>query len=118
MNSDGSADLDKDMDSTDFSQQSGSNNGDKKLLKGAGQQNLTEKSNKNHNKSNTLEINGIIIDKILSSDDLNECVDYILRKEKSENKKDIKGISTLRVIRHNASGKLKEKKRRQRKNLD
>lgn len=79
---------------------------------------MTEKSNKHLIKSNKLEINGIIIDNILSSDDLNECVDYLLRKEKSENKKDLKNNSTLRVIRHNASGKLKEKKKRQRKNLD
>lgn len=66
---------------------------------------------------NTLEINGIVIDKILSSDNLNECVDFLLRKEKPEIKKDIKG-ATLKVIRHNASGKSKEKKKRQRKNLD
>lgn len=43
---------------------------------------------------------------------MNECVDFILKKEKSENKKDLKGNSTLRVIRHNASGKSKEKKSR------
>ena len=44
-----------------------------------------------------------MIDRILASDNLNECVDM---------------LPSLRVIRHNASGKLKEKKKRQRKNLD
>eukprot|EP00347_Sterkiella_histriomuscorum_P011141 403373602 len=110
MNSDGSADLDKDMDSTDFSQQSASN----QSLQNS-QQNLTEKSKKQSR--NQLEINGIVIDNILSSDDLNECVDFLLKKEKPEIKKDSKG-ATLRVIRHNSSAKSKEKKKRQRKNLD
>lgn len=60
----------------------------------------------------------MIIDKILASDNLNECVDILLRKEKTDFKNSLLQNPTLRVIRHNASGKLKEKKKRQRKNLD
>jgi hypothetical protein len=49
----------------------------------------------------------------LSSENLNEQVDFLLRKEKLDAKQCLG-----RVIRHNASGKAKEKKRRHRKNLD
>jgi hypothetical protein len=60
----------------------------------------------------------VVIDKILASDNLNECVDLLLRKEKADYKNSLALNPSLRVIRHNASGKLKEKKKRQRKNLD
>jgi hypothetical protein len=64
-------------------------------------------------KRKSLEINGILIDNFLFSDNLNECVDFLLRKDKSDLKKNV-----TKVIRHNASGKIKEKKKRQRKNMD
>ncbi len=57
-------------------------------------------------------MNGLLIDNFLTSDDLNECVDALLRKEKV-----VKGI-TQKVIRHNSSGKPKDKRKRLRKNLD
>jgi hypothetical protein len=69
-------------------------------------------------KRSLLEINGVVIEKILTSDNLNECVDFLLRKEKTDFKNNPNFSSTLRVIRHNLSGKSKEKKKRQRKNLD
>jgi hypothetical protein len=77
---------------------------------------MTEKTKK-PNKTRVV-INGIVIEKILSSDNLNECVDFLLRKDKPEFKNSLISGVTLRVIRHNASGKSKEKKKRQRKNLD
>ena len=43
----------------------------------------------------------------MASDNLNECVDFILRKEKQDYKKLGSDNQTLRVIRHNASGKAK-----------
>ena len=55
--------------------------------------------------------NGVIIDKFLECDDLNDEVDLILRKHKI-NKDLYKSI-----IRHNLSGKPKEKRNRFRKNL-
>lgn len=105
MNTDGSVDLDKDMESTDYSSQEKQDQ-----LEKAGRQE-SEKSKKRR----PLEINGIVIDNFLASDDLNECVDFLLRKDK--------GDLTLKnehqkVIRHNAFGKSKDKKKRQRKNLD
>ncbi len=61
----------------------------------------------------TLTINGIQIDNYLASDDLNECVDFLLRKQKI-----VPNQSITRIIRHNASGKSKDKRHRQRKNVD
>ena len=54
---------------------------------------------------------GIVLDNYLASDNLNECVDALLRKEKISLGYDIKSI-----IRHNSNGKGKEKKKRLRKN--
>ena len=96
-------DGDKDMDSTDYSQE-------KDNLYASRENSLvTEKSKKKKH----LEINGMIIDDYLASDNLNECVDFLLRKDKGENRKNIN-----KIIRHNSSAKSKEKKKRQRKNLD
>lgn len=91
------------MDSTDYSQE-------KDNLYASRENSLvTEKSKKKKH----LEINGMIIDDYLASDNLNECVDFLLRKDKGENRKNIN-----KIIRHNSSAKSKEKKKRQRKNLD
>lgn len=92
------SDADKDMDSTDYSHE-----------KKEDEELTTEKTKK----SKALEINGIIIDNFLASDNLNECVDFLLRKDKGENRKNIN-----KVIRHNSSAKSKEKKKRMRKNVD
>ena len=54
-----------------------------------------------------------MIDDFLASDDLNECVDFLLRKEKMEFKQAIN-----KIIRHNSSSKHKDKQKRQRKNID
>lgn len=91
-----STDLEKDLDSTDYSQEQS-------------RKEPTEKQKKRK----PIEINGILIENFLSSDNLNEQVDFLLRKEKIDLKNNIN-----KVIRHNASGKAKEKKRRQRKNID
>lgn len=45
----------------------------------------TEKSKK----QKPIEINGIMIDNFLASDNLNECVDFLLKKQKTEFKQDI-----------------------------
>ena len=63
-------------------------------------------------KKRTLVVNGIVIDKFLTSDDLNECVDTLLKKNK------ISTLNVKSVIRHNSSAKSKEKRRRLRKNKD
>lgn len=62
-------DADKDMDSTDYSQESKETTS-------------TEKTKF----KKFIEINGMIIDDFLASDDLNECVDFLLRKEKPDNR--------------------------------
>ena len=98
-------DGDKDMDSTDYSQEKGEEN----LYASRENSISTEKSKKKKH----LEINGMVIDDYLASDNLNECVDFLLRKDKGENRKNIN-----KIIRHNSSAKSKEKKKRQRKNLD
>jgi hypothetical protein len=73
-----------------------------------------QSENKNFSgKSKVFNINGILIDNFLASDDLNECVDFLLKKQKFDGSKTFN-----KIIRHNASGKSKEKKRRYRKNLD
>jgi len=46
------------------------------------------------------------------SDNLNECVDFLLRKQKIQN------LNIKAIIRHNSSAKSKEKRRRMRKNKD
>ena len=87
-------DSDKDMESTDYS---------------ADRKDESEKAKSKR----PLEINGMVIDNFMGSDDLNECVDILLRKEKLDPK-----TSYNKVIRHNLSSKCKDKKRRQRKNMD
>ena len=57
-------------------------------------------------------VNGVVVDKYMYSDNLNECVDFLLTKQKVQNE-NIKAI-----IRHNSSAKSKEKRRRLRKNKD
>ena len=79
------------MDSTDYSQE-------KDNLYASRENSLvTEKSKKKKH----LEINGMIIDDYLASDNLNECVDFLLRKDKGENRKNIN-----KIIRHNSSANL------------
>jgi hypothetical protein len=95
------SDGDKDMDSTDYSQE-----------KGNDEEEMTSRTEKTK-KRKFLEVNGIIIDDFLASDNLNECVDFLLRKDKGELRKNVN-----KVIRHNSSAKSKEKKKRQRKNID
>lgn len=58
-----------------------------------------------------IEVNGIILRDYMSSDNLNECVSALLRKEKITLKS-----CTTKVIRYNPTGKEKEKRKRQRKN--
>jgi hypothetical protein len=70
--------------------------------------NQTEKK-----KNKALNINGILVDNFLASDNLNECVDFLLRKHKLN-----PNHTFNKIIRHNASGKSKEKRRRYRKNGD
>lgn len=70
--------------------------------------NVTEKKNKK-----PLNINGILIDNFLASDNLNECVDFLLKKHKLNPNQTFN-----KIIRHNASGKSKEKRKRYRKNGD
>jgi hypothetical protein len=63
--------------------------------------------------------NGIVIDKILESDNLNECVEYLLKKEKVCTQ--LVSTSHIKtVIKHNSLSniKIKDKKRRLRKNKD
>lgn len=100
-----SSDGEKDADSTDYSQEK---RDDDQFMSQSGS--LSTEMTK---KKKPLEINGIIIDNYLASDNLNECVDYLLRKDKGENRKNVN-----KIIRHNSSAKSKEKKKRQRKNLD
>jgi hypothetical protein len=57
-------------------------------------------------------VNGMVIDNFLASDNLNECVDALLRKTK------VSTLNIKQVIRHNNSSKHKDKKRRLRKNRD
>ena len=57
-------------------------------------------------------VNGIVIENFLASDNLNECVDAILRKTK------VPTDNIKQVIRHNNSSKHKDKKHRLRKNRD
>lgn len=85
------------MDSTDYSQEKNENQ-DSSMDEGVAI--VTEKTKERK----VIEINGIIIDKFLASDDLNECVDFLLRKEKVDMKK-----NGHKVIRHNSSAKAKEK---------
>lgn len=54
-----------------------------------------------------------MIENYLASDNLNECVDALLRKEKTYAGQDVKS-----VIRHNSNAKGKEKRNRLRKNKD
>lgn len=65
----------------------------------------------NRKRGREIEINGIILKDFMTSDDLNECVSALLRKEKQIFKNCMK-----KVIRYNPSGKEKEKRKRQRKN--
>jgi len=89
-------DSDKDMESTDYSC-------DRK----------EEARSEKVKSKKSLEINGMVIDCFLASDDLNECVDILLKKEKMDPK-----TCYNKVIRHNFSSKYKNKQKRQRKNLD
>ena len=57
-------------------------------------------------------VNGVVVDKYMYSDNLNECVDFLLRKEKVLN------LNVKSIIRHNSSAKSKEKRKRMRKNKD
>lgn len=82
------------MDSTDYSHEKQ-------------EEDTNEKVSEKQKNNKPLEINGIVIDDFLASDNLNECVDFLLRKEKADMKKNIN-----KVIRHNLSGKAKEKKKR------
>ena len=60
----------------------------------------------------TVVVNGIVVENFLASDNLNECVDFLLRKNK------VSTDNVKQVIRHNHSSKHKDKKRRLRKNRD
>lgn len=57
-------------------------------------------------------VHGVVVDKYMYSDNLNECVDFLLTKQKIQN------LNIKSVIRHNSSAKSKEKRRRMRKNKD
>ena len=87
------------MDSTDYSQEKR----DEDNFVSRENSSPTEKSKK----KKPLEINGVVIENYLASDNLNECVDFLLRKDKGENRKNIN-----KIIRHNSSAKSKEKKKR------
>jgi len=63
-------------------------------------------------KKKPLVVNGVVLDNFLASDNLNDCVDALLRKEK------IQSMNFKSVIRHNSSAKSKEKRRRLRKNRE
>lgn len=65
-----------------------------------------------HNEKEAFTVNGIVVDNFLASDDLNECVDALLRKNK------VSTLNIKQVIRHNNSSKHKDKKRRLRKNRE
>lgn len=54
----------------------------------------------------------LVVNKYMASDDLNDCVDALLRKEK-EGKSELSGIKM--VIKHNTLGKKRENHLRQRK---
>lgn len=74
---------------------------------------MNEQTENKKKSRKVLNINGLIVDNYLHSDDLNECVDFLLRKQKL-----MPSLAINKIIRHNASGKSKEKKRRYRKNCD
>lgn len=57
-------------------------------------------------------MNGIVLENFLVSDNLNECVDFLLKKTK------INHTNIKAIIRHNVSSKNKEKQRRLRKNRE
>jgi hypothetical protein len=61
-------------------------------------------------RNKVVTINGIVLSDYMFSDNLNECVAALLRKEKMV----IKNLK--KVIRYNPTGKEKEKKKRLRKN--
>jgi len=61
-------------------------------------------------KNKEVVINGILMREYMTSNDLNECVATLLRKEKLV----IKNLK--KVIRYNPTGKEKEKRKRLRKN--
>ena len=63
-------------------------------------------------KKKPLVVNGVTVDDYMYSDNLNECVDFLLRKQKIQN------LNVKAIIRHNSSAKSKEKRRRMRKNKD
>ncbi len=91
------SDSDKEMESTHYSNErknEQSRDDDENLL--------------SHQKSRKpIEINGVVIDKFMASDNLNECVDFILKKEKLENK-----MLYNKIIKHNSTSKCKGKKNR------
>lgn len=73
-----------------------------------------ESASKPSRRCKEVEINGIILNDFMSSDNLNECVSALLRKEKL-----VLSKNTLKkVIRYNPTGKEKEKRKRFRKNKD
>ena len=57
-------------------------------------------------------MDGVVVEKILASDNLNDCVDSILNKQKVEM------THVKQVIRHNSNAKNKEKRKRQRKDKE
>lgn len=57
-------------------------------------------------------VNGVVVDNFMASDNLNECVDFLLTKEKPKN------LNVKAIIRHNTTSKCKDKRRRLRKNKD
>jgi hypothetical protein len=61
-------------------------------------------------RNRSVTINGIVLRDYMTSNNLNECVTALLRKEKVV----VKNVK--RVIRYNPTGKEKEKKKRLRKN--
>lgn len=62
--------------------------------------------------SQTVTVNGILVDNYMASTNLNECVDALLRKQKTS----VANVKS--IIRHNNSSKNKDKKRRLRKNRE
>ena len=63
-------------------------------------------------KKKEVVVHGIVVDNYMFSDNLNECVDFLLRKHK------IQTLNIKAVIRHNSSANSKEKRKRTRKNKD
>ena len=63
-------------------------------------------------KKRPLVVNGVVVDNYMFSDNLNECVDFLLRKHKAQN------LNIKAIIRHNSSAKSKEKRKRLRKNKE